>query len=97
MLSRVIVDLTNFLVFFIIIIFMFALVMNVLGVGNINVEGKFRDKFKDCDLEFPYDKCGSLMPGIEYNHLGLFLGNLFQVLRLSIGDFSIVVLVNYLP
>lgn len=97
MLSRVIVDLTNFLVFFFIIIFMFALVMGVLGVGNVNVEGKFRDKYKDCDVDYPYDACGSAMPGIEYNNLGLFVGNLFQVLRLSIGDFSVVALVNFLP
>ena len=96
MLSRVIVDLSYFFFFFFQIIFTFALIMDVLGVGNVNIEGKFRDEFKDCDLE-NFVECASEMPGVEFSHLGLFFGNIYQVFRLSVGDYAVIDLVNYLP
>jgi hypothetical protein len=70
MLTRVLSDLRAFLTFFAIIIFKFGLVLSVLGVGNVKVDGKFRDKFKDFDIDDPFDMCGNTMPGIEYHHIG---------------------------
>ena len=97
MLSRVLYDLQAFLFFFTIIIFKFAMVLSVLGVGNVNVEGRFREKWKYYDFANPYDKCGGTMPGIEYQNIGIFNANFARVLRLSIGDFSVLELVKYLP
>jgi hypothetical protein len=96
MLTNVLWDLRVFLFFFAIIIFKFSLVMCVLGIGNVNIPGKFRDDFKDYDFKQPFDECGGTMPGIEYHTIGLFFGNIVQVLRLSIGDFAVIDLITYL-
>lgn len=60
MLANVIYDLRVFLLFYGILIFMFAQFITILGVPNYG----------------------------EYDKIGLFLGNLLQTLRISMGDFN---------
>jgi len=36
-------------------------------------------------------------PGIEYIKIGLFFGNIFQVVRISMGDFAVIAAADYLP
>ena len=96
MLQRVIFDLSIFLFFFFLLVFFFSMITSVMGLGNRRVEGLFRDKYKDYDIDNPYDKCGNTMPGIEYEQVGLFMGNFFGILRAGVGDFSIIGLTGFL-
>ena len=43
MIARVVKDLQVFTFFFMLLIWMFAILIGVLGLGNLNVDGKFRD------------------------------------------------------
>ena len=45
MLTKVIADLKIFMLFFFIMIIKFSLILDVMGIGNINIEGPFRDKW----------------------------------------------------
>lgn len=45
MLTRVTKDLMNFLLFFIILIFGFSMITSILGLGNIEIDGNFKDTF----------------------------------------------------
>jgi len=94
MLATVMIDLRVFLLFYFILIFLFANIFNVLGVSNhtiADVPGVRLNAFKDF-----YDAANALddfdapeeMPGEEYDHLGLFFGSFFNVLRISLGDFD---------
>jgi hypothetical protein len=96
MLKNVIYDLRIFLFFFFILTFKFSLITSIMGLGNANVEGPFKDKYKDYDFKNPYDKCGNTMPGIEYHKIGLQIGNFLSVLRVGIGDFAILDFVGFL-
>lgn len=80
MLTTVIIDLKIFMFFFMILIALFSLIMGILGLGNWNVEGKFRDKY------FTYRDVA--YPGNEYEHTGLLLGNFLMTFRIALGDFT---------
>lgn len=45
MLTNVIYDLRVFLLFYAILIFLFSLMIGVLGIGNINIPGGFQDAY----------------------------------------------------
>ena len=45
MIARVMKDLQVFTFFFMLLIWMFAILIGVLGLGNLEVEGGFRDEF----------------------------------------------------
>lgn len=96
MLQNVIYDLRIFLFFFFMLTFMFSLITCVMGLGNRMVEGPFRNAYKDYDFKKPYDECGGTMPGIEYNQIGMQMGNFLSVLRVGIGDFAILDFVGFL-
>lgn len=86
MLGSVIMDLRPFLFFYLILTMLFSLLLGVLEVGNMNAEGKFRETFKD----------QTSWPGVEYNDIGLFAGNIANTLKMSTGDFSIITAALYL-
>ena len=59
MLKRVIYELRVFLFFFFFITFNFSLMTSVMGIGNLNIEGPFKEKYKDFDYLNPTDACGN--------------------------------------
>jgi hypothetical protein len=78
MLFNVIWQLRIFMTFYFILILLFSLMYGVLGVGNYNLKGPFRDKFWKLEeaggTEYMLDPEA---PGIEYQKIGLFFGNIF--------------------
>ena len=79
MLRNVIYDLRIFGIFYAIITTLFSLLIGILGIGNFNLAEDFaRDNKPDDDGYF----------GQEYKHIGLFIGNIFQTLRISMGDYE---------
>ena len=81
MLTNVIYDLKVFMFFYIILIVLFSLLLGVLGLGNKHINGGFKDMFGSMTVLDEY-------PGSEYENVGVFLGNILTVLRMSMGDFS---------
>lgn len=83
MLRNVIYDLRIFLTFYAILIVLFSLLFGILGVGNPNIEGGYKDAYEQylADGEQGY-------PGEEYKHIGIFIANIMVTLRMSMGDFS---------
>lgn len=82
MLKNVIYDLRVFLIFYFMVIFLFGLIFSVLGVGNMNAPGDYkelRDDPPDTYYDIPYE---------EYDQVGMFVGNIIYVMRASIGDFD---------
>lgn len=69
----------------------------VIGLGNSKLKGKFRTTFdknaNDKDLDFELKLSA---PGIEYQEIGLFLGNIIQVIRISMGDYAAITSSDYL-
>jgi hypothetical protein len=53
MIFTVVADLQAFLLFFTLLILIFGFIFAVLGAGNPNQPGKFRDEFEVCFLEDP--------------------------------------------
>lgn len=84
MLSNVIYDLRIFLTFYTILIVLFSLLLGILGIGNRYIAGKFKDAYGVGKASV--DSGG--YPGSEYDNIGLFLGNIFVTMRMSMGDFG---------
>jgi len=91
MLSEVIYDLRIFLFFYGILTALFSLLIGVLGIGNIDAEGPFKDHFYDPEAE---EQSG--YPGVEYKEIGLFAGNIINTLKMSTGDFELITTALYL-
>lgn len=83
MLTNVINDLQVFIGLYTLLIVLFSLLLGILGVGNPNIEGKFRTYFGEGAEEI-YGE----MPGEEYLSVGLFIANILATLRMSFGDFD---------
>lgn len=79
MLRMVIIDLKIFLFFYSILSFVFSLWISILGVGNFKIVSNFSQNFAPTDPEYF---------GAEYDRIGLFLGNIMQTLRISMGDYE---------
>ena len=84
MIYTVVSDLKVFGLFFTILILLFSMVFAVLGAGNQNVPGEFKEEYEAAVEE---DGLGDL-PNSEYQKIGLFFGYIFSTLRVSIGDFD---------
>lgn len=84
MIYTVIADLQVFLLFFTILIVLFAQIFAVLGVGNPKQEGAFQDYVEAIESGA---EDGDL-PMEEYHNVGLFFGYLFYTLRIAMGDFD---------
>ena len=88
MLTNVISDLKIFIMFFSILILMFALQISIIGLSNFKVDGKFKETFyeehkKDWKQIIGY-------PQEEHKYIGTFFGNIMTVFRASMGDFTLV-------
>ena len=83
MLTNVISDLLVFLRMYSLLIVLFSLLLGILGVGNNQIEGKFKNYFGE-DAEEIYGE----MPGEEYLSVGFFIANILATLRMSMGDFD---------
>jgi len=81
MLTNVMIDLRIFMMFYIILIVLFSLLLGILGIGNKHIKGGFKDKYGTASVSDGY-------PGSEYENVGLYLGNILTVLRMSMGDFG---------
>jgi hypothetical protein len=62
----------------------------VIGIQNPKFDGAFRDKF------WIKNELSMSAPGIEYNKIGLSLGNFLATVRISMGDFAIIGAAQYL-
>jgi len=67
MITKVMKDLQVFMFFFLILILKFSLIVDIMGIGNVNIDGPFKDKFEG-ESEYP---------GSEFSRIGLFVGNFF--------------------
>lgn len=91
MIFQVVKDLQAFLIFFFILVGLFAMVFAVLGGGNPLQPGDFKEFYDMCnELEDADDvpKACEEIPNEEYEMIGLLLGNFFYTLRTGIGDFD---------
>jgi len=88
MLKKVIIDLQVFMLFFFILLYKFSLVIDIMGIGNRNIDGAFRDEFGGEDVEY--------YPGQEFKSVGLFVGNILTVFRITMGDFAIIMASEYM-
>jgi len=98
MLSNVIWSLQYFMTFYLILVLLLSLMLGVLGVGNYKLDGAFRDAFwlntdEDGNAVEPFLSPDA--PGYEYLQVGMFFGNLFNIMRISMGDFPIIEIVEY--
>lgn len=84
MIYTVIADLKVFLLFFSILIVLFAQIFAVLGVGNPKQDGAFREYVEAVESG---EEDGDI-PMSEYDNIGLFMGYLFYTLRIAMGDFD---------
>lgn len=87
MLSNVTYDLRIFLFFYMILVILFSLLMGIIGLGNRFIEGPFRDEFGE-EVQAEIEELGEdfEFPGMEYDSIGLFFGNIIKTLRWSLGD-----------
>ena len=85
MIYTVIADLQVFLLFFTILIVLFAQIFAVLGVGNPKQDGAFQDYINAVEAG---EEDGDEVPMEEYQYVGLFFGYLFYTLRIAMGDFD---------
>jgi len=86
MITTVIYDLRVFLLFYLILVVLFSMIFAVLGVGNGNVKGSFKD-FAD-DINNRTDLNKPSIPNTEFDNVGLFLGAILSTFRNSLGDFD---------
>ena len=92
MLTTVVYDLKAFLLFYIILNGLFSLLFGIVGICNLNesINKLFHDAFdEDADK-------GEAYPGVEYRFIGLFVGNIFSSLRVSVGDYARLEAANWL-
>jgi hypothetical protein len=80
MLGRVAIDLGVFLVFYIILIWHSALILDICGLTNVdNVSNLPKEKTKAKAATYP---------GVEYRYLPKFLTQVIGAFRLSLADFD---------
>ena len=75
MINRVIFDLRVFLLFYTILIVLFAMIYAVLGVANDKV-GAYKEFVESLPEDYDRD-----LPFEEYEHIGLFFGYIITTLR----------------
>ena len=80
MLQTVIYDLRIFGLFYVILLVLFSLIIDVLGIGNFAITDSTFSKNNSPDDDGYF--------GEEYASIGMFLGNIFQIMRISMGDYD---------
>lgn len=75
--------------FYTILIFLFSILWCAIGLGNKNptINSVFAAKFGEETSGYP---------GVEYAEIGLFVGNIFDVLRTTLGDYNCISTSMYL-
>jgi hypothetical protein len=83
MLNQVVIDLQQFMFFYTILIFLFSILWSAIGLGNKNknINKVFHDEFANAESDYP---------GVEYKVIGLFIGNVIDVLRTTLGDYNCI-------
>jgi glucan phosphoethanolaminetransferase (alkaline phosphatase superfamily) len=76
LIREVISDLKQFMLFYMILIYMFSLILGVIGWQNYTRDEELWQTLQD----------SKLYPGVEYFHIGNFLGNMITIARMTIGD-----------
>jgi len=80
LIRKVIVELKIFMFFYFILVFMFALILGVLGFQNYT-------RMERIDPErYTALVSSEEWPGFEYSHINNFLAYIFTVMRMSLGD-----------
>lgn len=79
MLKQCMIDLKVFMLFYVILIFMFAIILSILDVANFA---------KSSDPEIRALLEGITYPNKEYMHINQFVSHIITVLRISLGDFN---------
>ena len=92
MIKRVIFDLKEFIIFYLLLLTMLSVIMGVLGVGNPNAirDEHLRARLKEARAEGGHsdDDFVNDFPGYEYGTMNEFAKNIFTILRFSLGDFD---------
>ena len=83
LLKDVIKGLKAFVIFYLMIIFLFSLIFSVLGLGNHQIPGNFKEFVDSRPDDWSED-----IPHEEYDVIGPLIGSIFFVLRSSVGDFD---------
>jgi len=101
MLSKVLVDLRIFLLFYVILIGFFSLIQCVIGISNsnyfLNEEYYKLSYFCQQSILIQSDvKRSCSYPSGEYFFVGTFIGNIIDTFRISLGDYSSVSSAIYL-
>jgi len=73
------------MLFYCILIGLFSILWSTLGLGNANpnINMVFSKFMEENDSTTDY-------PGVEYKEIGLFLGNIIDVLRTTLGDYNCI-------
>lgn len=90
MLSNVIWALRIFMTFYTVLMVLFSLMFGVLGIQNYKLEGNYRNEFWTIPEGGDDYELSEEAPGQEYKKIGLFFGNIFTAVRVSMGDFPII-------
>ena len=72
---------------------MFGAMHGVLGIGNVKVTGGYQTVFFDKE---GINNMSPDAPNFAYSKIPLFLGNVINMFRISMGDFAVIDLVKYL-
>lgn len=90
MLFQVSKDLQVFIFFYFIIIILFSMLISVLGIGNPAIEKDFRLAFPQPKTEKEELEGRGDVPNSEYKHIGLVVGHMIDIIKMSVGDFGII-------
>jgi len=101
MIFQVFLDLMPFLLFYLILIVFFSLYFGILGLGNYNVEGTYRDSVKEAYIKggntwtegYKFEAPGVFLDGYaplmgEYLYMPKFFAYWFSTFNVSLGNFD---------
>ena len=91
MLNNVIWDLRIFLTFYMILVVLFSLVYGVIGLQNPNIpDSRYKEAYYIVPEGQTKPEIDPEVPGFEYSLVGQLVGNVINVIRVSLGDFGII-------
>ena len=85
MIYTVVADLKVFLLFFTILVVLFAQIMAVIGVGNYKFDNGLKEYVEMMEAGEVEEND---IPMEEYEQIGLWLGTMVSTLRIAMGDFD---------
>ena len=91
MLNNVVYNIRIFVNIYLIMLFLFSLMFGVLGLGNHKIPGSYRKKYLKVDGTLDDDH-----PYHVYSFVGDMIGNLVECLKISLGEYSIIGVSDYL-